>query len=124
LKAEVNSSSRGQKDFCREEKREAAWGYAVGPRNWWSHGSGWILGFIAFFKIVSLVQTDVSCEGEVSLWLIITFWYLLQFYFLFLIYLQLVFTIYHIRIFYFKETNDQLYLYTQLMHCLQTLLTE
>jgi hypothetical protein len=41
MKAEADSSSRGQKDFiCREEKRKAAWGHAAGPRNWWSLGSG------------------------------------------------------------------------------------
>jgi hypothetical protein len=33
LKAEVDSSSRGQKDFIhREEKREAAWGHAAGQK--------------------------------------------------------------------------------------------
>jgi hypothetical protein len=42
------------------------------------HGSDWKLGFIAFFLLpkgggASLVQTDVSWEGEVSPWLIITF---------------------------------------------------
>jgi hypothetical protein len=32
MKAQADSSSRGQKDFiCREEKRKAAWGHAVGP---------------------------------------------------------------------------------------------
>jgi hypothetical protein len=31
LKAEVDSSSRGQEDFiCKEEKRKATWGHAVG----------------------------------------------------------------------------------------------
>jgi hypothetical protein len=41
LKAEVDSSSRGQKDFIyRKEKRKAAWGHAVGPGSQWSHGSG------------------------------------------------------------------------------------
>jgi hypothetical protein len=45
-KAEVDYSNRGQNNFiCREEKRKAAWGHAVGLRNWWSHGSGWKLGF-------------------------------------------------------------------------------
>jgi hypothetical protein len=49
MKAQADSSSRGQKDFiCREEKRKAAWG----ARRWiWksvSHGLGWRLGFIAF----------------------------------------------------------------------------
>jgi hypothetical protein len=83
LKARVDSHSRGQKDFiCREEKRKTAWGNAVGPRNRWSRGSGWKLGFIAFFVLpegrdVSQVQTDVSWE-EVSPWPIITFWDLLQ----------------------------------------------
>jgi hypothetical protein len=71
LKAEVDSSSRGQKDFiCREEKRKTAWGHAVGPRNQCSHGSGWKLGFYDLFLLpeggdVSLVQTNVSGE-EVS----------------------------------------------------------
>jgi hypothetical protein len=49
-KAQVDSSSRGWKDFiCREEKRKAAWGYSEGPRNQWFHGSGWKLGFYSFF---------------------------------------------------------------------------
>jgi hypothetical protein len=39
LKAEVESSSRDQKDFiCREEKRKAAWGHAAGGRKQWYHG--------------------------------------------------------------------------------------
>jgi hypothetical protein len=33
LKAEVDSSSRGQKDFILEKRREAAWGQTGGPRN-------------------------------------------------------------------------------------------
>jgi hypothetical protein len=46
MKAEANSSSRGQKDFiCREEIKKAAWGHAARPGNWWSRGSGWKLGF-------------------------------------------------------------------------------
>jgi hypothetical protein len=33
-KAEVDSSSRGEKDsICREEKTKAAWGHAAGPGN-------------------------------------------------------------------------------------------
>jgi hypothetical protein len=84
LKAEVDLSSRGQKYFiCREGKRKAAWGHVGGPRDWWSHGSGWKLGFYSLFSLpevgdVSLVQTDVSWEGEVFPWPIITFWDLLQ----------------------------------------------
>jgi hypothetical protein len=72
MKAQVDSSSRGQKDFiCREEKRKAEWGHPGGPGNQWSCGSGWRLGFIAFFVLpkggdVSQVQTDISWEGEVS----------------------------------------------------------
>jgi hypothetical protein len=74
LKAEADSSSRRQKYFiCREEKRKAAQ---------WSHGSGWKMGFIAFFLLpeggdVSQEQIDVSWE-EVSLWPILSFWDLLQ----------------------------------------------
>jgi hypothetical protein len=46
-------------------------------------GSGWKLGFYSLFLLpkggdVSQVQTDVSWEGEVSPWPIITFWDLLQ----------------------------------------------
>jgi hypothetical protein len=34
MKAQGDSSSRGQKDFiCRKEKRKAAWGHAGGPGN-------------------------------------------------------------------------------------------
>jgi hypothetical protein len=34
MKAQTDSSSRGQKDFiCREEKRKAAWRHAAGTRN-------------------------------------------------------------------------------------------
>jgi hypothetical protein len=74
----VNSSSKGQKYFiCREEKGKSDWGHAAGPRNWWSHGSGWKLGFIAFFVLpkggdVSQVKTEISCEGKVSPWPIVT----------------------------------------------------
>jgi hypothetical protein len=84
LKAEADSSSRGQKDFiCRAEKRKAAWGHAAGSGNWWSYGSGWKLHFTAFFCIawgqICQVQTDVyNWEGEVFPWLIINFWDLLQ----------------------------------------------
>jgi hypothetical protein len=58
-------------------------GHAGGPGNWWSPGSGWKLGFYSLFLLpkgggVSLVQTDVSWEEEVSPWLIIAFWALLQ----------------------------------------------
>jgi hypothetical protein len=42
MKAHVDSSSKGQKDFiCREEKRKTAW---------WGHAGG--LGFIAILCIV------------------------------------------------------------------------
>jgi hypothetical protein len=35
MKAQVDSSSRVQKDFiCREEQRKAAWGHAGEPGNW------------------------------------------------------------------------------------------
>jgi hypothetical protein len=74
LKAEADFSSRGQNDFiCREEKRKAAWGgmqqerETCGPMD--QDGN---LVFIAFFYCLS-VQTDVSWEGEVSPWLIISF---------------------------------------------------
>jgi hypothetical protein len=46
LKAEVDSSSRGQKDFiCREEKRKVSWVHTIGPGNCWSVGQvgNWIL---------------------------------------------------------------------------------
>jgi hypothetical protein len=88
LKAEANSSSRGQKDFiCRDEMRKAAWGHAVKPRNQWSHGSDWKLGFIVFIYLFIFwyylrVEVSLSCklswEGEMSPWPIITFWELLQ----------------------------------------------
>jgi hypothetical protein len=59
-------------------------GYAVGPGNQWFHGSDWKLSFYSPFLLpegrdVLLVQTDISWEGEVSPWLIITFWDLLQY---------------------------------------------
>jgi hypothetical protein len=62
IETKANSSSRGQKDFiCREEKEKAAWEHASGPRNPWSCGSGWKLGFIAFFFL--------NCpKAEISLW--------------------------------------------------------
>jgi hypothetical protein len=55
----------------RREEKDCVVGNAGGPRNWWSLGLGWGLGFIAFFALpegrdVSLVQTEVSWEGEVS----------------------------------------------------------
>jgi hypothetical protein len=71
MKAQADSSSRDQKDFiCREEKRKAVWAHAGGPRNQWSHGSGWRLGFYSLFVLpegrdVSQVQTS-SWEGEMS----------------------------------------------------------
>jgi hypothetical protein len=42
---------------------------AAGPRNWWSHGSGWKLDFIVFFVLpeggdVSQVQTDISWKEK------------------------------------------------------------
>jgi hypothetical protein len=43
LKAEVDSSNRGEKDFiCREEKRKAAWGHAAGLET----GSPMSCGFV------------------------------------------------------------------------------
>jgi hypothetical protein len=57
MKAQVDSSSRGRKDFfCREEKRKAAWGHTGGPRKWCFPGSGWKLCFIAVGGAVSQVQ--------------------------------------------------------------------
>jgi hypothetical protein len=72
MKSQADSSSRGQRDIiCREKKRKVAWGNAGGPRNRWSHGSGWRLGFYSLVVLpqsgdVSQVQKDVSWEGEVS----------------------------------------------------------
>jgi hypothetical protein len=41
VKAQVDSSSRVQKDFiCREERKKAEWGHARGPGNQCSHLSG------------------------------------------------------------------------------------
>jgi hypothetical protein len=61
LKAEADSSSRGQKDFiCREEKRKAAWGHAAGPGNQWSHGSGWKLSFYSLFFFIARRQRCLS----------------------------------------------------------------
>jgi hypothetical protein len=52
LKAEVNLSSKSQKDFIfKEENRKAAWGHAVGPGNWCSHGSVWKFGLYSSFCI-------------------------------------------------------------------------
>jgi hypothetical protein len=80
MKAQADSSSRGQKDLiCREEKRKAAWGHAGGPRNQWSHGSGWKLFFIPSFVFPKGRDVaPVFWEGEVSPWPIIIFWDLLQ----------------------------------------------
>jgi hypothetical protein len=56
MKAQTDSNSRGQKDFicrefiCREEK-DCILGNAVGPKNQWSHESGWGVGFIVFFTL-------------------------------------------------------------------------
>jgi hypothetical protein len=50
MKAEVDSSSRGQKGFIfREEKRKVAWGHAVGPKTCDPLGQvrNWV--FIAIF---------------------------------------------------------------------------
>jgi hypothetical protein len=50
MKAQADSSSRGQKNFiCREEKRKAACGHVGGPGSQWSCGSGWKLGFYSLF---------------------------------------------------------------------------
>jgi hypothetical protein len=52
MKAQVDSNSRGQKDFiCREEKKDCILGNAGGPGNRWSHRSRWGVGFIAYFSI-------------------------------------------------------------------------
>jgi hypothetical protein len=55
----------------RREEKDCIVGNAGGPRNWWSRGSGWGLGFHSLFSLpegrdVSQVQTEVSWEGEVS----------------------------------------------------------
>jgi hypothetical protein len=72
MKAQVDSNSRGQKDFiCREEKRKTAyWRMQGDPETGDPLGQCWGLGFIAFFALpggrdVSQVQTEVSWEGEV-----------------------------------------------------------
>jgi hypothetical protein len=84
MKAQVDSSSRIQKDFiCREERRKAVWEGMQGDLE--TGGSmGWVgeLGFIAFLSIAwghqcLLGAEDVSWKGEVS-WPLITFWNLLQ----------------------------------------------
>jgi hypothetical protein len=36
-------------------------GYAGGPGNWWSCGSGWRLGFIAFFVYCLRVEISLRC---------------------------------------------------------------
>jgi hypothetical protein len=65
MKAQVDSSKRGQKDFiCREEKRKAAWGHAGGPGNWWSHGSGWKLGFYSPFLYCLMVEMSCRFPGK------------------------------------------------------------
>jgi hypothetical protein len=73
MKAQVDSNSRGWKDFiCREEKRKTAyWRMQGDPETDDPLGYGWGLGFIAFFALpggrdVPQVQTEVSWEGEVS----------------------------------------------------------
>jgi hypothetical protein len=70
MKAQADSSSRGQKDLiCREEKRKTAWRGMQGKLV--VCGSGWRLGFIAFFCVlpeggdVFQIQTGISWE-EVS----------------------------------------------------------
>jgi hypothetical protein len=62
MKAQVDSSSRGQKDFiCREEK-DCMVGHRGGPGNWWSYGSGWVLGFIAFFVYCLRAEMPFRCR--------------------------------------------------------------
>jgi hypothetical protein len=54
VKAQADSSSRGQKDFiCREEK-DCMVRNAGGPGNRWSCGSGWELRFAASFFVYCL----------------------------------------------------------------------
>jgi hypothetical protein len=65
VKAQVDSSSRGQKYFiCRKEKRKAAWGHAWGLRNPWSHGSGWKLGFYSLFLYCPRVEMSLRSPGK------------------------------------------------------------
>jgi hypothetical protein len=73
MKAQVDSSSRGWKDFiCREEKRKAAWwGMQGHPETGGPVGQVGDWAFIALFispegRDVSQVQIEVSCEGEMS----------------------------------------------------------
>jgi hypothetical protein len=59
--------------FLEKRRERLHIGECRGTGNWWSSGSGWGLGFIAFFCIawvrdVSQVQTEVFWEGEVSPW--------------------------------------------------------
>jgi hypothetical protein len=66
-----------------EKRREKLHGGMQGdPETSDPSGSGWKLDFHSLFVLpeedVSQVQIEVSCEGEVSLWPIITFWDLLQ----------------------------------------------
>jgi hypothetical protein len=65
MKAQEDSSSRGQKYFiCREEKRKAAWGHAGGPRNPWFCGSGWKLGFYRLFLCCLRAEMLLRSPGK------------------------------------------------------------
>jgi hypothetical protein len=78
MKAQMDSNSRGHKDFiCREfsfrkEKRKTTfWGMQGDPETGDPVGQGGEWGFIAFFVLpggrdVSQVQTEVSWEGVVK----------------------------------------------------------
>jgi hypothetical protein len=89
MKAQAGYSSRGWKDcICREEKRKAAWGMQrdleTGNRKLVVLWVRLEIGFYSLFCVlpeggdISQVWTDISWEGEVSPWPIITFWDLLQ----------------------------------------------
>jgi hypothetical protein len=66
MKTQVDSRSRDQKNFiCRKEKRKAAWGHAGGPRNQWSCGSGWKLGFYSLFYCPR-AEMSLRCKQKFS----------------------------------------------------------
>jgi hypothetical protein len=79
VEAEVDSSSRGQKDFiCEGEKSKAAWRHTAGPRNLWSCGQvgNWVFIAFSYFPRAEMslrCKQSVSWEGELSPWPIITF---------------------------------------------------
>jgi hypothetical protein len=60
MKAQADSSTRGQKDFvCRQEKRKAAWGHARALETGGQVGN-WV--FIAFFVYFPRVEMSLRCK--------------------------------------------------------------